>query len=471
MMKPSTAMLKDEVQRFSDVIRPVTADMRPALTLLCMVESSIQEPWRRPDHDDAVDRLGRLITGSSNCGSNAFVDGKMVHENQRDFIASLAKDNTPESGLRVLATKVLKIIAFFADEVEIDDEILDFIDHCQTWTVQGKLDGYKMKKLDVGRSIQAASCYLKALWLVCFRDNDDKWVARNHFFRAGADQDMPILGDRKNFILKAQACVALDGTAWDRYMDNSLIKAFFMHLGFLNPGIPPKLIRFLREVTSEGDLVFTDGTKVRKTRGNPSGHPATLRLNSVVNMLIWLHYFLTCATPDEIINALDDGDVFPEFVGDDSRVWASGKCIPWMDADNGAKKIIEHFNTHFPWEMKLEGTWQRNDQVTFAEDIIHAPPFASRGVAWIDGMMHSVWVDPGRLCRKLMHDAGRTPAQEKELVGSMNNVMAMLDYWDRQGIIVCPVVRTLRSFPDWDINVSDARAADVYRHGMLGGGL
>lgn len=473
MMKPSTTMLKDEVGRYVEEL-PLSpagiprvidqARLRQAFGVVCKIETDkiagCSIPWSEPTLFDAVERLRPLLTGTHTSGANSHV------LSQSEYIASLCQDTSIVDadargllGLQELARKVLQYISDVSDGV-VSDITQEFDEICDIWLVMGKKDGYKPKKLQVGRSVQAPCVMLKALWLVMFKPSDDAWSSRDFMFREGFDFNRALprhLRVRYERILKS---LSLDATAWDRFFPKEFLQMFHAYMGLCNPGAPPNVIQKLYQWTTMAELLFTDGTSVQKERGNPSGHPNTLRLNCFGNFLAWVYVLLENHTPEEVYELIVNEDLFFEFCGDDSRVSAlTPRGFASLDKD----LCLSVFSRDLPWVMKIEGYWVRDVTIPLHIDILDMPPFISRNTMIIDNIMWTPYLDPSRVLRKLLHEMGRTPDNEEELVTNMNDILGLLDYWDRSGRIKCPPVAEAREkLPQWSYSVSRNVAARHY---------
>jgi len=243
-----------------------------------------------------------------------------------------------------------------------DDE--DFIRYMLYWSVIGKRDGYKAKKLPVHdppgscRTIQAPCLELKLLWLACFGDNDSTWVHReDSWVHAGENDDYPVTHHMVEVLRNAKGCIAADLTAFDRYMSAEMIAPFFMaYLSHFNPGVPDNLLRFLAQLTINGPLLMSDGTVYMRTRGNPSGFMNTLRLNCVVH-LTCLAYVVMRRTgisdPLAVANIMHD-EMYVQMCGDDSRHFAlSDRAVDIFDLAHNGQAFLDVWADELPWEVKL----------------------------------------------------------------------------------------------------------------------
>jgi hypothetical protein len=472
MMRPSTDMLKDEVSRFTEPLPlgPTGAPrvinqtrLAAAFRIVCRIESDKQGgcsvPWSEPTLDEALERMACLLQGTHTAGANS-------HEmSQAEYISSLCEDESlhgearEQAGLVVLAKKVLEYIQDMTsgNQSEVTRE---FDEICGIWLVMGKKDGYKPKKLTIGRSVQAPCVLLKALWLVMFKPSDDAWSSRDFMFREGYDFNRALprhLRRRYEQILKS---LSLDATAWDRFFPREFLELFHNYMEFCNPGVPHEVVRMLFQWTTFAELLFTDGSSLHKGRGNPSGHPNTLRLNCFGNFLAWVYVLLEDLTEEEVYSLIVDEDLFFEFCGDDSRVSA---LTPLGCRVLDAQQCLYVFSRDLPWEMKVEGYWVRDVTIPLHLDILNMPPFISRTTLIVDGIMWTPYLDPSRVLRKLLHEMGRTRENEEELVTNMNDILGLLDFWDASGKIRCPAVAEVREkLPDWRFGVSRSVASRHY---------
>jgi hypothetical protein len=370
----------------------------------------------------------------------------------------------------------------------IDAETAAFLRRTRHWLVNGKRDGYKLKKLTVGRSIQAASVELKALWLALFHDNQSCWESRNIWFRVGADPNAAVPPHLAWIYKEAEAVVSYDATAWDRYMPTTLIHHAIEVLGKTAPGLNDSVKRHLEETIASGVLWFTDGDRFIKRRGNPSGHPMTLRLNCSVNLIVWLYVLLKAETifdpvdlswrpysVPELREMLLNFEIFPEFCGDDVRLIVRRtpqtepliRCMCVAHKTEGGVDALHLALSDFPWEQKLEGFWTRNERVPLEQDLLGFPSFVSRNLVCYKGFLWTIPANTSRTVRKLMFDTDRTPEQEQELVEIFNIQLAWVDWLDFAGLFHDPAIRELRRHPLWKASVTMNTVGQYMKHAFF----
>ena len=166
-------------------------------------------------------------------------------------------------------------------------------DHCPI-SERSLVDGYKLRKLDVGRSVQAPSFTLKVLWKACFGESDENWSGRNHMFREGADYDQAVDPTKVGLYKDTLAPLAMDKSAFDRRMPPCMMEAFFnAYLPHVCVGVPPLLSQFFAQSTINTYLLLTNGEMFRKFMGNPSGFPGTLRLNCIGLLIAFCYALIT----------------------------------------------------------------------------------------------------------------------------------------------------------------------------------
>lgn len=483
MMRPSTDMVKKEVKRFQDHINfSLPADMLSAATKAATALLPVGQPYQLPTVREAATRMLPLLTGVHSSGVSSTMS-------QSDYIGSLADSNDehairfaaehqgdlPEVRLLGLFALARTVVHFLQHLDDPDEHDLLFGKRLQQWTVNGKTDGYKEKKIAIGRSIQAPSIELKALWKVVCSDAEKAWSEQNLFFRTGEDLNMPLSATLKRYYLGGKAALALDATAWDRYMPSELILAYVKYLSYIMPGMPSKLAGYLFTSIANSTMFLTDGDILTKRRGNPSGHPATLWLNCFVNLLTWVSVLALKNNlhPNDVVETFEE-DVFPEFCGDDSRIWAlteKGKSMLGCDEEQPFSSILDVFKKYFPWEMKVEGSWVRDESKNIKEDFLSVPPLVSRGLllqeyarGWI---VWTPYIDVNRVLKKLVHDMSRTEAEEEEHMLAYSSTLALLEYWDSTNIVRVPAMTVLREHRFWSKELARRVVVSYYRHALL----
>ena len=350
MIRPSTAMVKREVEKFNLPIKDTVNDenLERAFKFVCELEEDAMDFWEMPDEETAVERLQQLLTGEHTAGADD------RNNNQASYIASLG-DGDAEARLRVLARRSIKALEYFQNKETVmpDEETFNFLQACSKWVAFGKKEGVKYSKVFQGRSIQAASVSLKDIWAVALRPSAERWSGRDLFFREGTDQDRVVPPHLDSIYRNAHKAYAFDGKGWDRNMSKKYIDLFFRYIGNLKPGIPVSFLAWMSSLTACGVVIFSDGTSLLKERGNPSGHPATLWLNCFVNFLACTTCFYEAMGVEATEDAIRKRDIFPEFTGDDSRFWMTKN----ISLDHNL--LLKAFEKT-PWEFKVEGIWERN---------------------------------------------------------------------------------------------------------------
>jgi hypothetical protein len=435
--KPSTDMLAAELEKFWEPLRVEFCPRRmaEAAKAVLMLEGDASVPFQPPTLEKCVEIVRSMDQGSTNAGADA--PGK----SHREYLLELG-DGDIEMGIEKAARVTLEC---YERASRGDTEDMESFWH---WSVQGKRDGYKLKKLHQGRSIQAPCFTLKALWKACFKESDAAWITRDWMMRSGFDYDKPVPNHLVREYKRALAVLSLDESGFDRRMPKEFMDFFFkLYMPYVCPGVPVALMEALRDCTTNGFLVLTDGRVFRKERGNPSGFPNTLRLNCVVQLFAWA-YALTYKLGDaqEIVSFLRQ-DVFLEICGDDSRVHCkTERGCAILGAHDGFGSWLQVWREHLPWEVKIEGmVIHKHDSngfsTPFAERALMCPPFIGRNMVVVDGYLWTPLYNANRVLRRVLHvEPARTPEMEEELRGSMFTTLRLQTYWHVTGKVYNPVV-------------------------------
>lgn len=247
MMKPSLQMLSEDCEKFSEPVflGATPIEMARAINDVVALDSEgfypVTAPWVFPTVQEVAERISVLLTGEHTAGAN----GDMT---QRDYIRSLAQDPTAEDaefeGLIELAKRTLA-------HMENPCEDTQFGKPMHQWVVIGKKDGYKLDKVDVGRSILASSTNLKAYWLAVFGPSDARWK-NSPWYSVGEDHDLPLPCHEAESVRSMKQYIALDATAFDRRMTAVHIDSFMRYMEAMNPGVPPSIVHDLARITCVG---------------------------------------------------------------------------------------------------------------------------------------------------------------------------------------------------------------------------
>lgn len=452
LMKPSTEMNHKEVQKYGEHIVYDTHKevFEQAIISACMMDSSIGTPWVPPNFDDLQRVLVELDSDHKSAG---FTGRNKTHS---EYIAFLGGGD-PEEGLRVLGMRVADLYSYMLDPSSHPDKQKLFAE-CSIWNVMGKKDGYKEKKLEVGRTIQAPCLEMKVLWRLCFGANDKDWISRPDmeglhvkWVHAGTNFDKPVRGVRRERMEKALGALALDETAFDRHMTPEYIDTFFtQHMPYTNPGVPNNLLQSFARFVKSGPLLMSDGVIYLKNRGNPSGFMNTLRLNCWANMLAW-HYIIARRLQQlgrswEDVHIFDvaTNDLYIEICGDDVRVWALTRLgLDILDFDHEHTAVLQIWEKELPWATKLEGTALFDMTLPFEDRVLVAPPMVSRRLVVVHGILWEPLINVSRAVRRLIHDEPRDLDLESELITSAFATNALMVYWHMSGLVYSPPIANL----------------------------
>jgi len=457
-MKPSTEMNKRELQRFGDKLSyKMDADVfKLAVQAAVGFDETATTPFKEPTFSRLREMVEKLDSEKTTAGYTA------SFQTHRQYAMQLGEGDL-SLGYDRIAERALELYLVMSKQSVLSQQQQEaLLFECRHWSVMGKKDGYKKKKLDVGRTIQAPCLEMKILWKVCFGEADDMWIHRNDsWVHAGENYDKPVLGARKRKILRAlkYGGLALDATAFDRYMTVMFITTFFgIHMKLLAPGAPQAFLDEMCDFVLTGPLVMSDGWLFFKDRGNPSGFMNTLRLNCWANLVVTCYLMARRlmqlgrhdVTPADIIDILQN-HVDPEICGDDSRYLALsefGKEL--LDLENAGKALIALYNEELPWAVKLEGhACFPAGEFDPIDRVLELPSMVSRKLFFYNGELWDTLLDASRTVKRLVHAEQREPAEERELVESAFNSLALPLYMHRQGDLVSPTLAFLwREFGD-----------------------
>lgn len=464
MAKPSTEMLHNELAKFFE---PLGCTFEPEL-LRIAGEAVLLLEWdgrctvQEPTLDDFENELRGMDNDRTNAGSDEF--GTTHHE----YILYMG-DGDAERGIQVVAKRAHYLWECITGRRKADLEDEEEIRRLHMWCVQGKRDGYKYKKLYVGRSIQAPSLTFKLMYRVQMAKADEHWISRGYMFRAGYDMDVPVSDDLVVHYRDAVASLGLDESGFDRRMPREFMEYYFkQYMPYMHPGIDAKYCHFLADATIDSLLVLTDGAVYAKDRGNPSGYPNTLRLNCVVQLYAWCYAMayrlreLGLPYGSDAVDAIFTGDIFLEICGDDSRanvLTRFGEEL--MDTDGRWEAWLKIWRERLPWEVKIEGqvVFEHEYDIdgtavfteSFPQRMARMPPLVARCLFVVDNMLWSPLWNAARCVRKLMSEGGnrsvgplgRTDEEEYVLRVSAFMSLKVLVKWHLDGIVYSPTIECL----------------------------
>jgi len=470
LAKPSTEMLHDELQKFAgDITYNVPEDIfRKAETLAIRMDGPSATLYTEPTLEDfsaVVLELGRK-TGTS---AGASADGCT----QFDYVCAFSQfDDDAEGvtdevrfldGVECYSRTIFELYRCIADGREVPEHLRDMYLSCFIWNVQGKKDGYKLKKLYMGRSIQCPCFEQKVMWKVVMGRGDGVWNKMDTHFRVGFDFNRPVPPHHDAHYLRARAVLAFDETAFDRRVPRQMLESFFRrYLPVMCLGVPNPFLRFLADATIDSFLKMTDGTIYQKHRGNPSGFMNTLRLNCYLQCLVWcciiflrLDEMGVDATVDEVFEMFGKADeaeadvrhFFIEMCGDDSRVFVNSKFGELLfDTANGGDAVLRLWKECFPWEVKVEGLVVYNGTEDLHRRVATIPPFIGRQVVVMDGYLWTPISCPSRTVKRLVHVEDRSAELQVELETAAWATLVQHLYWSEMDLLTCPTADWVRGF-------------------------
>jgi hypothetical protein len=468
MAKPSTEMLAKEIQKFlvkKEVTRPsgYEAKWKAAQRALLYIERDAATPFIEPTLELALEIVRTMDGDHTNAGAEA------VGLSHKEYLTELG-DGDLEKGIQEAAEEVIRVY----HDIVATGKAAEVMELLRVWMVQGKRDGYSLLKVDQGRSIQAPTFTLKALWRVCFGEGDQGWVQRDTHFRVGKDFDKPVSYHHREEYRKARSAVGLDEKDFDRGIDRDmLIHFFYVYLRAMYPGVPYNMLECLFVATCDSLLVLTDGRALEKEHGNPSGFPNTLRLNCVVQLLSWLFVLAILLDTDDADDLIEFfiEHIYLEICGDDSRCWVLTPFAAEVLGEASAfNTLLQAWDAHLPWVVKIEGLVVYTEGQEFTERMNLAPPLISRKLIVIDGFLWSPLFNANRVCRKLVSDEGRTPEQEAVLRISYFMTMAPMVFWHERGLVHSPTIQTFIENGWYTAELRRlvmTRVAELYQFGHL----
>jgi hypothetical protein len=472
LMKPSTEMLHKEVVRFFEPVEwaPDPKCWAVARKATCAYEGDAGLPFEMPSLEEfellalAMDS-GRIMAGSSDLGAT-----------HHDYFLQVGGGDSA-AGARLVAADVWGFATRFGTDEQTEADAL-LLESMRIWAVQGKRDGYKFKKLDVGRSIQAPNVELKLLWKALFAESDTHWIMRDWSVRAGYNFDRAVPRHLYDQYVKAKGAIGLDETAFDRRVMPEMAEFFFgEYMPFLNPGVPQRLLGAIYDVTTNSVLLCTDGRAFIKKRGNPSGFPNTLRYNCVVQTLVWCYAIALrlqnmgqpCEATD-VVRFLDE-DCFMEVCGDDSRLNALTElAVDVLDLRNDGCAILQVWRDHLPWEVKVEGCVLFGPSMDLVTRMNAYPPLISRKLVVVDGLLWSPLYNHSRTVRRLVHDDNRNQEEEEELRTSAYATLSLAVYWHIKGKAYSPAIEWMNAqgwLTEERLKMVMSLVTRYYRDGLL----
>jgi hypothetical protein len=489
--KPSTRMLHDEIQKFGDPsdFKVDMARLEKAYAAMVLLEEDAKWPFSHEmmkgayGADKFLENALKMDLGTTSAGAEALAS------THHELLCDVGAGDSAE-GARICAQQAHDLYLYLSGERrdrEWNEAMDDIKIMCQCWVVQGKKDGYKLKKLYVGRSIQAPCFTFKLFWRTLFGENGDHWVARDDRVRAGANMDHPIKGSRVEKYARAMACVGLDETAFDRYIPREFMHCFFVYMnemcGF---GVPEQVLNWIEKCTVDSYLLLSTGDLFQKHRGNPSGFPDTLRLNSVVQILSWCYMvqFLPQAsewTAQDIFNFFEE-DVYLEVCGDDSRASClTERACEVLGSNTNFQPLLEVFGRVLPWSVKIEGmvNFTADDMaLPFAQRADRFPPLVARNLTVIDGYLWQPLWNLDRCSRTYMsmgtqaEYVGTGRSDEEEDMAATGTMMCLRNhiYWHTRGTHYSPLIQSFIDNGWLDLPLYSACmrvVAESYAYGAL----
>lgn len=467
--KPSTEMLHKEIHRFAepaDMVDIPDDVLREAIRAVNALESTAFTIVTLPDIQQFAEVIREMGAKSR---TSAGAAGEW--EDQHSYVCERGGGNF-EAGIDVLAEETFALQHWICEHGKRSpppDHPLSHVYQMNLiWSVQGKKDGYahagEHPKIDVGRSIQAPSFHVKVLWKAMMGKADDRWCKRDGIFRTGYDFNRPTPTFHVREYLRTLFSLALDESAYDRYIPRVLQTSFFFnHLPYINRGIPSKWLEFMEDIAGDSIMRLSDGTIYQKYHGNPSGFMNTLRLNCYIQLLVWCIILIMrmrelgedpkAASVVALISCHDtthwaSRDIFLELCGDDSRANAITErgCVI-MDKVHDGRAIEALWNKHFPaWKTRREGYAHMSLEEAPEVRLVRMPPLISRGVVCMHGYVWTPLLQPSRAIKRLVHEEDRTVDLQVSLETSAWATMALHLLWEENGDLVCPPLEFLREY-------------------------
>jgi len=478
LAKPSTEMLVSELQKFGEPVDCVIDArlFKIAGMAAMLLEGDAVFPYIQPTLADF--QAAAMEMDSERISAGQSLPGGSHHQY---FLEQGGGDS--ELGAHAVALRVYTAYKHLAEGTEPDECSSDLLQIMQYWSVQGKKDGYKPKKFDVGRSIQAPTVELKLMWKVCFAENDQHWIGRDDMIRAGFNFDLPVPASRTLLYRNTLASLGLDESGFDRRMLPEFLHFFFMrYLPWIAPGVPAGLCQHLLLCTQDSFLVMTDGDVYQKKRGNPSGFPNTIRLNCVVQLVAWcyaaairMEQMGENANAEDIVTLFQD-HIFLEICGDDSRANVlTDLGMDFLSASENFQPWLKIWADRLPWQVKIEGSvvFPVHKDGTFVQSfkqrMNQMPPLISRNLVVVDGILWTPLFNLGRALRRLQHQENRSLEEEAEIIGSAYATMALQIFWHDRGVITSPALQFLKSFGTTPAQEKLVRevVGRAYRHAAL----
>lgn len=270
--------LRNEVGEFGSLSVDVPQDFAEVYRLCMSANPPVGINFVDPDSDEAMSRMVGMVLSLDGTSTPGYPHN-LRYATQRDFVQAHGLEEVAVAALNELR-HAMRVGRFSVDT--------------RRFAVFGKLDRYNADKI-VGkrfRSIQSSTIFLKLLWLYLFAESDKVWVQVRGPFAVGYD---PNNGDWDRHFFQPHCLsgswnIGFDATGFDRTLPRALIYLFcFTYLPTCCIGLPLRLQEALYDSICFSELVMPDGELYVKSKGNPSGMPNTLRLNSV-SMYAMLRY-------------------------------------------------------------------------------------------------------------------------------------------------------------------------------------
>lgn len=358
-LKPSPELVVRELERFREAL-PNNKPPRHFLDLAERYILSLDERsfsfWLPPEfslHSDSFKRMLNCVLSLDSSAQAGFVVNGTCNT-QKELLQLLGEGNE-EVGAYSLASLTLQVIDYICQGYYFPE----------LWYTFGKDDFYKLSKLakDKTRSIQSCSVIFKLIWMYCFGVSDKRWSddAFNNHCIITVKRNEPIPSNICEIYRKAKYCESTDVDQFDRSAPAYLLQSFvYSYLRHQIYGIPLEVLHYVFLNLAGSIMIRPDNSIQVKERGNPSGFPNTIRLNCyLLRMAVYTTLFelYNVDSLDDLRNM--DKEVWPEFCGDDLRIWVGDKAL------YNYSKFEEIFYKNLPWTLTYNGKGDFNNAVEF----------------------------------------------------------------------------------------------------------
>jgi len=387
--KPDTAAVLEELHLFGgkETYSPHPKYHDEAYEIL---QRSLAEGWAVSGRISAVTEssLRAVVCGFNPTSGPGYPECKR-HQTKKDYV----KANGGVDGATAVLTRFLRQVLECEDPAQLP----------AYWLVHGKEDKYKAGKLDRMRTIQGSSIQFQFVHQAYFKEVEE-WLHQRPTWMTSFNPAGTKWSNRfKQLVASGPFSGGHDATGWDRNVPGQAIYAYYDLLATLVE-VPDNVLAWLKYhsvhsllVVPGGDPQYEGDTTaliLQKHRGNPSGHPGTIHINSLVHELFMIAVSLEVGTL-HYDGSVVTGDLDYEICGDDNVYFGSREAIETMLQDS----TLQLWRDRYGVVLKKDGPYEHGSLDSLGP---HAE-FLSRFSVLLGDRLVPVPVNPVRMMVRETH--------------------------------------------------------------------